>query len=281
MNLVSAFLAIASVAVASSSIPAGAQDQSNRTSVSVNDLMPSNISSDVIGASPRLTNSTVPKGTKTYVASLRVNVTHSNFCAAALITPKHLLTGGACIGGDIRYASIGSDYNNGTEDGEQIKVVAILSHPNISENSQYSYDFVVLELQKPSSFKPIPLAAADGSDLKVGETVTKLGWYNTGGEGQHAHELQRADVQLISNEECSNQTFVDDTRMCSRPVGNESSCTGDYGGPLIVERPEGDVLVGTVSWGDDCRKSGYPSYYSRIPVGRDWIESIVRGECLH
>ncbi|KAJ8525165.1 hypothetical protein ON010_g15950 [Phytophthora cinnamomi] len=278
MKLVTAFLAIASATVALGYLPSDAQDAPSYTNVSVSGLTPSDISS---GTSLRPTKSTVPKGTKTYTTSLRINATHSNFCAAVLISPKHLLTGGGCVGGDIRYASIGSHYNSGTEDGEQIKVVAILNHPNISENSQYSYDFVVLELQKPSSFKPIPLAAADGSDIKVGETVTKLGWYNTGGEGQHAHELQRADVQLISNEECSKRTFVDDTMMCSRPVGNDSSCNGDYGGPLIVERPEGDILVGMVSWGADCKKSGYPSYYSRIPVGRDWIESVVRGECFH
>ncbi|KAG3102105.1 hypothetical protein PI124_g7556 [Phytophthora idaei] len=127
----------------------------------------------------------------------------------------------------------------------------------------------------------MPLVAADGSDIKYGETVTKLGWYNTGGEGQKAHELQRADVQLMSNEECSKVTSVDDTRMCSRPIGNQQSCTGDYGGPLILERPEVDILVGMVSWGDDCMKPGYPSYYSRIPVGRDWIESTIGGQCFH
>ncbi|KAG3108866.1 hypothetical protein PI125_g11459 [Phytophthora idaei] len=85
----------------------------------------------------------------------------------------------------------------------------------------------------------------------------------------------------MSNEECSKVTFVDDTRMCSHPVGNQCSCTGDYRGPLIVERPEGDVLVGMVSWGDDCKKPGYSSYYSRILVGRDWIESVISGQCFH
>ncbi|GMF35996.1 unnamed protein product [Phytophthora fragariaefolia] len=270
MNLLLALLNVALV-IAALAVPTTAQDGSYYT----------NSSGDSVGGPSRPANSTVPKGTKTYVASLRVNATHNNFCAATLISPKHLLTGGACIGGDIRYASIGSHYNNGTEDGEQIKVVAILSHPNISENSLYSYDFVVLELQKPSSFKPIPLAAADGSDIKDGEVVTKLGWYNTGGVGQIAHELQRADVELMSNEECAKRTFVDDTIMCSRPVGDTTSCTGDYGGPLIVERPEGDVLVGVISAGDDCKKAMYPSYYSRIPEGRDWIESIGRGSCYY
>ncbi|KAF1783592.1 Peptidase S1, PA clan [Phytophthora cactorum] len=108
----------------------------------------------------------------------------------------------------------------------------------------------------------MPLAAADGSDIKYGETAK---------DRRHI-ELQRADVQLMSNEECSKVTSVDDTRMCSRPIGNQQSCTGDYGGPLIVERPE---------LGDDCMKPGYPSYYSRIPVGRDWIESTIGDQCFH
>ncbi|OWZ04898.1 Serine protease trypsin-like protein [Phytophthora megakarya] len=259
-----------------------ALDGSNYHSVSTGDLIQSNLSSDAIVTSLTIANrtrtGTVPKGTKTYTASLRVNATYNNFAGAVLISPTLLLTGGASIGADIRYASIGSHYNNGTEDGEQIKVVAIMNHPNISENNQYSYDFVILKLEKPSSFKPIQMT--DGSDIKVGETVTKLGWHSTGGQGQIAHELQRADVELISNEECSKQTSIDGTRMCSRPVGNENSCTGNYGGPVIVERPEGDVLVGLMSWGDDCRKPGYPSYYSRIPAGREWIESVIGVNCL-
>ncbi|KAF1779332.1 Peptidase S1, PA clan [Phytophthora cactorum] len=274
MKLVSAFVYVSSIAMGLSALATNAQGGSNYSNVSVSDFVPSNLSSDVIATSLKTGTTTVLQGTKTYVTSLRVDATHDNFAAAILISPTHLLTGGATIGSDIRYASIGSHYNNGTEDGEQIKVVAILSHPNISENAEYSYDYVVLQLEKPSSFKPIPLAAADGSDIKYGEIVTHLGWYTTTGEGPRTrtHELQRADVQLMSNEECSKVTSVDDTRVCSHPIGNQNSCIGGYGGPLIVERPEGDVLVGMISWGDDCRKPGYPSYYSRIPVGHDWIE---------
>ncbi|ETM54447.1 hypothetical protein F441_02311 [Phytophthora nicotianae CJ01A1] len=260
-----------------------AQNAPNSSNVSVSYLVASNNSKDtnVSAACSKDSNSTVPKGSKTYVASLRVNATHNNFAAAILISPTHLQTEGASIGGNIRYASIGSHYNNGTEDGEQIKVVAILSHPNISEESQYSFDYVILQLEKPSSFKPIPLDAADGSDIKYGENVIKLGWYNTGGEGQKAHELQRADVQLMTNEECSKVTSVDDTRMCSRPVGSQESSTGDYGGSLVVERPEGDILVGMVSWGTIAGKQDTPSCYSRIPVGRDLIESTISGQCFH
>ncbi|OWY96358.1 Serine protease trypsin-like protein [Phytophthora megakarya] len=279
MMVASLLLYAASVALSLSSIATNAQDGSSH--VPAGDVVPSNHTNEATLTNP---NSTVPKGTKTYTVGLQTSAyddeySSDSFAAAILISPTHVLTGRSTITSDIRYASIGSHYNNGTADGEQIKVVAIMYHPNISENAEYAYDFVILQLEKPSSFEPIPMT--DGSDIKDGETVTKLGWYSTGGQGQNAVELQRVDVQLISNEECSKLTSVDESRMCSRPVDNQESCTGDYGGPVIVERPEGDVLVGMVSWGDNCRKPGYPSYYSRIPVGREWIDSVIGGSCYH
>ncbi|KAE8909274.1 hypothetical protein PF005_g10426 [Phytophthora fragariae] len=83
MKFVSAFLAIVSATMAVGSLPAGAQDGSKYANVSVNDPCPSNISRNAIETSD---NSTVPKGTKTYVTTLRVNATSNNFCAATLIT---------------------------------------------------------------------------------------------------------------------------------------------------------------------------------------------------
>lgn len=68
---------------------------------------------------------------------------------------------------------MGSHYYNSTSDGEQIRVVAIMNHPASFEGSS---DYMVLELEKPSSFKPVKLAAADDSDIKQGEMATVMGW---------------------------------------------------------------------------------------------------------
>ncbi|RLN31588.1 hypothetical protein BBI17_009317 [Phytophthora kernoviae] len=196
--------------------------------------------------------STVPSGTKTYVTGLRASVGGENFCSASLITPTHLLVGTYCVSGNVRWASIGSHYSNGTQDGEQIKVVAILNHP---ETANFSNDFAIMKLEKPSSFKPVALAASDDSDIQDGEWAAKMGWDDTGGVGTMAYELQRADVQLMSNENCLKEIRVDGTVLCSRGAPNETSCTGDYG--------------------------GYPSTYSRVSSARAWIASLVGGECFH
>lgn len=158
--------------------------------------------------------------------------------------------------------------------------MAMLNHPK-SSNANFTDDIAVLVLKKPSTFKPVALAASDDSDVKDGEWAAKMGWDDTGGVDTMAYELERANVQLMSNVNCLKETNLDDTMLCSRGAANETSCTGDYGGPVVVERPSGDVVVGVVSWGDDCDKRGYPSIYSRVSSARSWIESVANGVCFH
>ncbi|KAF1785361.1 Peptidase S1, PA clan [Phytophthora cactorum] len=236
--------------ISSDTIATSLQDtngESNYHRLSVADLPSSNTSSDAIHSSLSKT-SIVPSDIKTYVAGLRATAEGNNFCSASLITPTHLLVGMYCVSGNIRWASVGSHYVNGTQDGEQIKVVAMLNHPK-SSNANFTDDFAVLVLEKPSAFKPVALAASDDSDVKDGEWAAKMGWDDTGGEGTMAYELTREDVQLMSNANCLKETNVDKTMLCSRGTPNVTSCTGDYSGPVVVEGSSGDVLVGLVSWG--------------------------------
>ncbi|KAF4138164.1 Trypsin [Phytophthora infestans] len=123
------------------------------------DVSSSKVSNDTTVASLN-TVSIVPSGTKTYVAGLRDSAEGNNVCYASLISPSHLLVGTYCVSGNIPWASVGSHYVNGTQDGEQIRVIAKLNHPK-SSNSNFSHDFAVLVLEKPGSFKPVALASAD------------------------------------------------------------------------------------------------------------------------
>ncbi|KAG1695515.1 hypothetical protein DVH05_019672 [Phytophthora capsici] len=162
-------------------------------------------------------------------------------------------------------SSIGSHYRNGTEDGERIKIVSMMNHPNYSENVDYSNDFMVAELERPCKFQPVKLAAADDSDFKPGELATTMGWGTTAEEnGTAPLELQRVNV---SDEACAAYANVDVSMVCAGGIANKDACTGDSGGPLIVENEkDGDVLVGIISWSKDdtCGREGYYSVYSRV-----------------
>ncbi|KAL4092965.1 hypothetical protein PRIC1_011954 [Phytophthora ramorum] len=221
-------------------------------------------------------------GTKTYTTGLRSTVDGENFCVGSLISPTHVLSASHCVEGEIRYASIGSHYFNGTQDGEQIRVLSIMNHRNYSTNDiEIVRDFLVLELERPSTFKPVKMAALDGSDTKTGDWATVLGWGRTTENGTTSHELQQTKLQLITNEECLESMKVDDAVVCAKGPLGESACYGDSGGPLVKESPNGeDVLIGVVSWGNGCGRDGAPTAFGLVARVREWIESISSGTCF-
>ncbi|KAE8998502.1 hypothetical protein PR001_g19310 [Phytophthora rubi] len=233
-----------------------------------------------------LSGEVVPSGTKTYVAGLRTDRDSNSLCGGPLITPTHILTASHCAVYGFQWASIGEHYRNGTEVGEQIKIVSLMNHPNYSEHVQYADDFMVMELERPSKYKPVKLAAADDSDFKPGKMATTMGWGTSADTDENfSYELQRVDVPLASDQVCAAYETVDSSMVCAGGVANRDSCEGDSGGPLIVESAEGDdVLIGIVGWAKDdtCGREGYYGIYSRVSSARAWIETITGGSgtCL-
>ena len=53
-----------------------------------------------------------------------------------------------------------------------------------------------------------------------------------------------------------------------------SQCSGDSGGPLIVNKgKDNDILVGLVSWGRGCQM--YPGVYGRVSSVYQWVRRAL------
>ncbi|KAG2798757.1 hypothetical protein PC116_g25380, partial [Phytophthora cactorum] len=78
----------------------------------------------------------IPSGTKTYTAGIRTTADGDTYCGGSLISPTHVLTTSICTGyKEPKFVSVGTHYLNGTQDGEQIKVVSAQNHTSLNFSS--------------------------------------------------------------------------------------------------------------------------------------------------
>lgn len=209
-----------------------------------------------------------------FIVSLREDEAGGDtYCGGTLIASQYVVTAAHCVktDGTTIYASIGSAYESGTSDGEQIKVIEGYQHP-LYNKSDHLYDVGVLKLEKKASESTLDLCAADGSDNTVGTIATVRGWGLTE-NGSQSMLMEEVNVEIISNAEC-NKAYSDritEGMMCAGDGNGKDSCNGDSGGPLIAN----NVLVGIVSWGGKCGVNA--GVYTRVSYVLDYIHDIVNG----
>lgn len=54
---------------------------------------------------------------------------------------------------------------------------------------------------------------------------------------------------------------------------DKDACHGDSGGPM--KRLSDGLLIGIVSWGDECKTTNHPGVYTKIASFRGWIRNVT------
>ncbi len=161
--------------------------------------------------------------------------------------------------------------------GDRVPVRRILTHPSWQPTTQIG-DLALIELTRPSTVAAGTVRLAtpqDGALLAAGVPAVAVGWGATDVAATHfLRPLQEAHFPILAASACGHglvPPFVVGEFLCGGSA-QANTCSGDSGGPLLVQATTGDwVEVGITSYGP-CDA---PAVYANVARLSDWVAATT------
>lgn len=212
------------------------------------------------------------------------------FCGGSLIDDRHVLSAAHCVAHmtswDVaRLTARLGDYNirtNAETQHIERKIKRVVRHRNFDMRTLYN-DVAILTIDQPVTFtKNIrPICLPSGGRAYAGLIATVIGWGSLRESGPQPSILQEVSIPIWSNAECrlkygaAAPGGIVEHMLCAGKASMDS-CSGDSGGPLMVNEGGRWTQVGVVSWGIGCGKGQYPGVYTRVTAFLPWIQKNAK-----
>ncbi|XP_058822644.1 transmembrane protease serine 9-like isoform X2 [Topomyia yanbarensis] len=182
---------------------------------------------------PRIVNGTnASSGDFPFVVSLRKNGSH--FCGGTIVTNRWIMSAAHCFPYNVPFSKVESSVQVGRTkiarklDESVHSIQGVITHPLYDQSNSMMNDICLVLLVSPLKFsgyvQPVPLPPVC-SEADDNRRVTVVGWGITENEGKPSKILQKLDLQVITNKECSSrhQAVIHDSQVCADSQGGGKS----------------------------------------------------------